>query len=232
MSEERDMTYNELISCIEQLINIEALHNDDMFVWFMQPYKNTTIAPVLYVTKKEEVIKAFKTAFPELTEEQILNDQNISNMLNGSTIEKQIEWLRNYSDDPNNMIGLLDCRDTEKPTDKKFGAFSSSFGVIYNGLVSTKNIQTIFTDDNPNKAIFTFKIFNDKWIPVIIENFNKENNSLKIPENIKIKLNEFLGDLKLGEAKAFNFSDMDIELREWFEITRNFKIPVNDFKGN
>ena len=123
MNEERDMTYNELISCIERLIKIEALHNDDIFAWFMQPYKDITISPVLHVTTKEEVIKTFKTAFPELTEEQILNDQNISNMLNGSTVEKQIEWLRNYSDDPNNMIGLLDCRDTEKPADKKFGAF-------------------------------------------------------------------------------------------------------------
>ena len=80
--------------------------------------------------------------------------------------------------------------------------------------------------------MFVFKIFNDKWIPVIIKNFNNENISLKVPENIKIKLNECLGDLKLGEAKAFDFSDMDIELREWFEITRNFKIQVNEFKGN
>lgn len=233
MSEERDMTYNELISCIERLINIEALSNDDIFTWFMQPYKDITIAPVLYVIKKEEVIKVFKTAFPELIEEQILNDQNISNMLNGSTIKKQIEWLRNYSDDPNNMIGLLDYRDTEKPADKKFGAFSSSFGVIYNGLISNNRIQkTIFTEDNPNIAMFAFKIFNDKWIPTVIKNFNNENISFKMPENIKIKLNEFLGDLKLGEAKAFNFNDMDIELQEWFEITRSFKIPANDFKGN
>lgn len=232
MSEERDMTYNELISCIQRLINIEALNNDDIFAWFMQPATNITINPALYVIKKEEVIKVFKTAFPELTEEQILNDQNISNMLNGSTVEKQIEWLRNYSDNPNNMIGLLDCRDTEEPSDKKFGAFSSKFGIIYNELVSTKNIQTIFTEDNPNIAMFAFKIFNNKWIPVIIKNFNTENNSLKVPKNIKIKLDECLGDLKLGEVKAFNFSDLDIELREWFEVTRNFKIPANDFKGN
>lgn len=233
MNEERDMTYNELISCIELLINIEALNNDDIFAWFMQPDTNTTISPALYVTKKEEVIKEFKTAFPELTEEQILNDQNISNMLNGSTVEKQIEWLRNYSDDPNNMIGLLDCRDTEKPVDKKFGAFSSSFGVIYNGLISNNKIQkTIFTEDNPNIAMFAFKIFNDKWIPTVIKNFNNENISFKMPENIKQKLNEFIGDLKLGESKAFNFNDMDIELQEWFEITRSFKIPVNDYKGN
>ena len=80
--------------------------------------------------------------------------------------------------------------------------------------------------------MFVFKIFNDKWIPVIIKNFNNENISLKVPENIKIKLNECFGDLKLGESKAFDFSDMDIELREWFEITRNFKIQVNEFKGN
>lgn len=232
MNEERDMTYNELISCIELLINIKALNNDDIFAWFMQPYKDITISPVLHVTTKEEVIKAFKTAFPELTEEQILNDQNISNMLNGSTVEKQIEWLRNYLDDPNNMIGLLDYKDTEKPADKKFGAFFSKFGIIYNELVSTKKIQTIFTEDNPNIAMFTFKIFNDKWIPVIIKNFNNGNISFKMPENIKIKLNEFFGDLKLGEAKAFNFNDMDIELQEWFEITRSFKIPANDFKGN
>ena len=188
MNEERDMTYNELISCIERLINIEALNNDDIFAWFIQPDKNITISPALYVTTKEEVIKVFKTAFPELTEEQILNDQNISNMLNGSTVKKQIEWLRNYSDDPNNMIGLLDYRDTEKPTDKKFGAFFSKFGIIYNELVSTKKIQTIFTEDNPNIAMFVFKIFNDKWIPVIVKNFNNRNNSLKVPENIKIKL--------------------------------------------
>jgi hypothetical protein len=234
MNEERDMTYNELISCIERLINIEALNNDDIFAWFMQPSTNITIAPVLYVTKKEEVIKEFKTVFPELTEEQILNDQIISNILNGSTVEKQIEWLRNYSDDPNNMIGLLDCRDTEKPTDKKFGAFSSSFGVIYNGLISNNKIQkTIFTDNNPNIAMFAFKIFNDKWIPTVIQPFNNKNTTIfKMPENIKIKLNEFMRDLKYGDVKAFNFNDMDIELQEWFEITRSFKIPVNDFKGN
>ena len=233
MNEERDMTYNELISCIELLINIEALNNDDIFAWFIQPFPNTTIAPALYVTKKEEVIKEFKTAFPELTEEQILNDQIISNILNGSTVEKQIEWLRNYSDDPNNMIGLLDCRNIEKPTDKKFGAFSSSFGVIYNGLISNNKIQkTIFTDNNPNIAMFAFKIFNDKWIPTVIKNFNNENISFKMPENIKQKLNEFFGDLKLGESMAFNFNDMDIELQEWFEITKSFKIPADDFKGN
>ena len=233
MNEERDMTYNELISCIELLINIEALNNDDIFAWFIQPFPNTTIAPALYVTKKEEVIKEFKTAFPELTEEQILNDQIISNILNGSTVEKQIEWLRNYSDDPNNMIGLLDCRNIEKPTDKKFGAFSSSFGVIYNGLISNNKIQkTIFTDNNPNIAMFAFKIFNDKWIPTVIKNFNNENISFKMPENIKQKLNEFFGDLKLGESMAFNFNDMDIELQEWFEITRSFKISADDFKGN
>lgn len=231
MNEERDMTYNELIGCIEQLINIEAINNDDIFAWFHKPYTNM-IYPFLYVTTKEEVIKAFKTAFPEFTEEQILNDQNISNMLNASTIGKQIEWLKTYLDDPNNMIGLLDYKDTEKPADKKFGAFYSKFGIIYDELVSTKKIQTIFTEDNPNIAVFTFKIFNDKWIPVAIKNFNNGNINFKMPENIKQKLNEFMGNLKHGEVKAFNFNDMDIELREWFEITRSFKIPVNDFKGN
>jgi hypothetical protein len=53
-----------------------------------------------------------------------------------------------------------------------------------------------------------------------------------MPENIKQKLNKFFGDLKPGESMAFNFNDMDIELQEWFEITRSFKIPANDFKGN
>lgn len=72
-------------------------------------------------------------------------------------------------------------------------------------------------------AVFVFKVFNGKWIPMIAKMPEDRSGirTIKIPRDIQEKLSVYMQRLNVGDVMATSLSAMDPDIVEFLEITRN-----------
>ena len=77
--------------------------------------------------------------------------------------------------------------------------------------------------EETSTAVFGFKVFNGKWIPVIakLPEDGDGVRAIRIPSNVQEKLSVYTQKLGIGEFMVSSLSSMDPDVVEFLEITRN-----------
>ena len=128
-----------------------------------------------------------------------------------------------HADGMDKNIGLLDFKDETKPENEKFGGYLTAAGLFYHRLQQQGLVGMIDGPDEKDTAVFTFKVFNGKWIPVIakLPEDGDGVRAIRIPSNVQEKLSIYAQKLGIGEFMVSSLSSMDPDVVEFLEITRN-----------
>ena len=120
-------------------------------------------------------------------------------------------------------IGLLDFKDESKPENEKFGGYLTAAGLLYHKLQQQGLVGIMDGPDEKSTAVFAFKIFNGKWIPVIVKLPEDSDGmrTIRIPNDVQEKLSVYIQKLNVGEFMVSSLSSMDQDVVEFLEITRN-----------
>ena len=120
-------------------------------------------------------------------------------------------------------IGLLDFKDKTKPENEKFGGYLTAAGLLHHRLQQQGLVGMIDGPDEKDTAVFIFKVFNGKWIPVIAKLPEDSDGvqTIRIPNNVQEKLSVYTQKLSTGEVMISSLSAMDPDVVEFLEIARN-----------
>lgn len=120
-------------------------------------------------------------------------------------------------------IGLLDFKDESKSENEKFGGYLTAAGLFYHRLQQQGLVGMIDGPDEKDTAVFTFKVFNGKWIPVIAKLPEDSDGvrMIRVPSNVQEKLSVYAQKLGTGEFMVSSLSSMDPDVVEFLEIARN-----------
>ena len=120
-------------------------------------------------------------------------------------------------------IGLLDFKDESKPENEKFGGYLTAAGLLHHRLQQQGLVGMIDGPDEKDTAVFVFKVFNGKWIPVIakLPEDGDGVRKIRIPNDVQEKLSVYMQKLGTGEFMISSLSAMDPDVVEFLEITRN-----------
>lgn len=96
-------------------------------------------------------------------------------------------------------------------------------GLLYHKLQQQGIVGMIDGPEETSTAVFGFKVFNDKWIPVIAKLPEDSDGvrTIRIPSNVQEKLSVYAQKLSIGEFMVSSLSSMDPDVVEFLEITRN-----------
>lgn len=168
--------------------------------------------------RRERVSDIIRQNVPNVSNEDIAQF-----MVNNSVkfISNQIKSRHVNGMDEN--IGLLDFKDESKPENEKFGGYLTAAGLLHHRLQQQGLIGMIDGPDETSTAVFGFKVFNGKWIPVLakLPEDPDVTRTIAVPEDIREKLSIYFGKLKTGDYTVCSLSAMDPDIVEFLEIARN-----------
>lgn len=77
--------------------------------------------------------------------------------------------------------------------------------------------------EETSTAVFGFKVFNGKWIPVLAKLPSDSDGvrTIRVPPEVADKLSAYTKRLNTGELMRVDMSSMDSDVLEFLEITRN-----------
>ena len=216
--EDRDMTYGELVGLFDKLIDLGVLHEDDVMMRFVQQQNVDFACPFLHVTRRERVSDMIRQNAPNVPDEDIV--QFVANN-SVKSISDQIKSRHAGKMEEN--IGLLDFKDESKPENEKFGGYLTAAGLLHHRLQQQGLVGMIDGPDEKDTAVFAFKVFNGKWIPVIakLPEDGDGVRKIRIPNDVQEKLSVYMQKLSVGEFMISSLSAMDPDVVEFLEITRN-----------
>jgi hypothetical protein len=218
MYKDRDMTYGELTGLIERLIGFGVLLENDVMMRFIQAQGVDFACPFMYVMRSGRVKEIIKQNAPNVP------DEDIAKFVENCSMKSVVSQIRTkHAGNMDENIGLLDFKDDSKTEDEKFGGYLTAAGMLHHNLQKENLIGNIDGPAETNTAVFGFRIFNGKWIPVIakLPSDGDGVRTIKIPSEIKDKLSAYTQYLKVGELTAMPLSAMDPDVLEFLEITRN-----------
>ena len=98
-----------------------------------------------------------------------------------------------HADGMDKNIGLLDFKDETKPENEKFGGYLTAAGLLHHRLQQQGLVGMIDGPDEKDTAVFAFKIFNCKWIPVIakLPEDGDGVRTIRIPNDVQEKLSVY-----------------------------------------
>lgn len=128
-----------------------------------------------------------------------------------------------HADSMNENIGLLDFKDESKPENEKFGGYLTAAGLLHHRLQQQGLVGLIDGPNEKSTAVFGFKVFNGKWIPVIakLPEDSDGARTIRIPRDVQEKLSAYMQKLNTGEVMVSSLSAMDPNVVEFLEIARN-----------
>lgn len=218
MAEDRDMTYSELVGLFDRLISLGVLHEDDVVMRFVQQHGIDFACPLLYTMKHERILKMVKSASPAMPDEDAVQ------FAENSSVKAVSEQIRSkHAENMDEPIGLLDFKDETKPESQRFGAYLTRAGLLHHTLQQLGKEGMIDGPEETGTAVFVFKVFNGKWIPMIAKMPEDHSGirTIKIPRDIQEKLSVYMQRLNIGDVTATSLSAMDPDVVEFLEITRN-----------
>ena len=218
MLKDIDMTYNELVGLIERLINLGVLQENDVMMRFIQAQGVDFACPFLYVMRSERVKELIRQNAAGAS------DKDIEEFMEKSSVKSIVSQIKSkHFGDIDENIGLLDFKDKSKPESEKFGGYLTAAGLLYHRMQQSGFVGNIDGPEETSTAVFGFRIFNGKWIPVIakLPSDSSGVRTIKIPPEIMDKLSAYTQHLKIGELTAMSLSAMDPDVLEFLEITRN-----------
>lgn len=216
--EDRDMTYGEFLGLLERLMLLGVLKEDDVVMRFVQQPNVDFACPFLYTMRRERV--------SEMVKQNALSvpDGDIEQFTENNSVKAVLEQIKSkYVDKMDTNIGLLDFKDKTKPENEKFGGYLTAAGLLHHRLQQQGLIGMIDGPNETSTAVFGFKVFNGKWIPVLakLPEDSAGVRTIAVPEDIKEKLSVYSGKLKTGDCMVCSLSAMDPDVVEFLEITRN-----------
>lgn len=98
-----------------------------------------------------------------------------------------------HTDGMDKNIGLLDFKDETKPENEKFGGYLTAAGLLHHRLQQQGLVSMIDGPDEKDTAVFAFKVFNGKWIPVIakLPEDGDGVRTIRIPNDVQEKLSVY-----------------------------------------
>lgn len=162
----------------------------------------------------------------EMVKQNALNvpDGDIEQFTENNSVKAILEQVKSkYVDKMDTNIGLLDFKDKTKPENEKFGGYLTAAGLLHHRLQQQGLIGMIDGPDETSTAVFGFKVFNGKWIPVLakLPEDPVGARTIAVPEDIREKLSVYFGKLKIGDSTVCSLSAMDPDVVEFLEIARN-----------
>jgi len=216
--EDRDMTYGELIGLFDRLMLLGILKDDDVVMQFIQASGVDFACPFLYVMRRERVSDMIRQNAPNVSDEDI--EQFVANN-SVKSVSGQIK--SGHVDKMEENIGLLDFKDESKPENEKFGAYLTAAGLLHHRLQQQGLVGLIDGPDEKSTAVFGFKVFNSKWIPVIAKLPEDSDGvrTIRVPNDVQEKLSVYMQKLSTGKVMIGSLSAMDPDVVEFLEIARN-----------
>ena len=218
MYEDRDMTYGELVDLIDRLICLGVLDEDDVLMRFIQEPNVDFACPFLYVMRAKRIQEIILQDDPNIPVEDIVQ------FAKNSSVKAVVELIRSkHADNMNEIIGLLDFKNESKPEKEKFGGYLTQAGILHHELYKQNKVGFIDGPEETNTAVFGFKVFNGKWIPVIAKLPEDSDGvrTIKVPNDVQEKLSVYMQKLNTGEVMVSSLSAMDPDVVEFLEIARN-----------
>ena len=218
MYKDRDMTYGELVGLIDRLICLGVLDEDDVLMRFIQEPNADFACPFLYAMRAKRIQEIILQDDPNIPVEDIVQ------FAKNSSVKAVVELIRSkHADNMDEIIGLLDFKNESKPEKEKFGGYLTQAGILHHELYKRNKVGFIDGPEETNTAVFGFKIFNGKWIPVIAKLPTDSDGvrTIKIPADIREKLEAYTRRLNVGEIMKTSLSSMDPDVVEFLEIARN-----------
>ena len=168
--------------------------------------------PFLYTMGQERVKELVKKAAPDVP------DEDIAEFVAKSSVKSVSDQFRQKPADE--AIGLLDFKDTSKPDDEKFGGYLTEAGILHHKLQQQGLAGMVDGPEEMSTAVFGFKVFNEKWIPVLakLPSDNDGVRMIKVPPEIKDKLTALAQGLNASEIMRVS---PDPDVLEFLEIARN-----------
>lgn len=225
MLKDIDMTYNELVGLIERLISLGVLQENDVMMRFIQAQSADFACPFMYVMRSERVKEIIKQNAPNIP------DEDIAEFVENCSMKSMVSQIRTeHAGNMDENIGLLDFKDDSKPESEKFGGYLTAAGMLHHNLQKENLVGNIDGPDETSTAVFGFRIFNGKWIPVIakLPSDGDGVRTIKIPPEIMDKLSTYTQHLKVGELTAMSLSAVDPDILEFLEIARNPRLYDED----
>ena len=216
--EDRDMTYGELVGLFNRLIDLGVLCEDDVVMRFVQQQNVDFACPFLYVMRRERIFDIIRQNAPNVPNEDITQF-----VVNNSVKSITNKIKSRHADGMDKNIGLLDFKDETKPENEKFGGYLTAAGLLHHRLQQQGLVGMIDGPDEKDTAVFAFKIFNCKWIPVIakLPEDGDGVRTIRIPNDVQEKLSVYAQKLSTGEFMISSLSSMDPDVVEFLEIARN-----------
>lgn len=212
------MTYGELLGLFERLMSLGVLEEDDVVMRFIQQPGVDFACPFLFAMRPGRLSEIIRQAAPGAAGE------DIGRFIGNSSVKAVLDQIKSkYAGRTGENIGLLDFKDASKPESEKFGGYFTSAGILHHRLQKQGLTGNIDGPEETNTAVFGFRVFNGKWIPIIAKLPEDADGAraLKVPEDVKEKLSAYFGKLKTGDIMACSLSAMDPDVVEFLEITKN-----------
>ena len=153
-----------------------------------------------------------------------VHDEDIVQFVANNSVKSISNQIKSrYAGKMEENIRLLDFKDESKPENEKFGGYLTAAGLLHHRLQQQGLVGMIDGPDEKDTAVFTFKVFNGKWIPVIakLPEDNVGVRTIRIPNDVQEKLSVYIQKLNVGEFMVSPLSSMDPDVVEFLEITRN-----------
>lgn len=212
------MTYGELVGLFNRLIDLGVLCEDDVVMRFVQQQNVDFACPFLYVMRRERIFDMIRQNAPNVPNEDITQF-----VVNNSVKSITNQIKSRHTDGMDKNIGLLDFKDETKPENEKFGGYLTAAGLLHHRLQQQGLVSMIDGPDEKDTAVFAFKVFNGKWIPVIakLPEDGDGVRTIRIPNDVQEKLSVYAQKLSTGEFMISSLSSMDPDVVEFLEIARN-----------
>jgi hypothetical protein len=227
MHKDRDMTYGELTGLLEHLMRLGVLLEDDVVMRFIQMQNVDFACPFLYIMRSERVKELIRQSTAGAL------DEDIEEFTEKSSVKSVVSQIKSkHFGDIDENIGLLDFKDKSKPEQEKFGGYLTAAGLLHHKMQQAGFAGNIDGPEETDTAVFGFRIFNGKWIPVIAKLPSDSDGvrTIKIPPEVADKLSAYTKQLKVGELMRMDMSSMDPDVLEFLEITRNPHLYDEDGK--
>lgn len=168
--------------------------------------------------KRERVSELIKQNDPNIP------DEDIAQFVANNSVKAVLGQIRSrYAVEMDKNIGLLDFKDETKPENEKFGGYLTAAGLLHHKLQQQGLTGMIDGPEEKGTAVFGFKVFNGKWIPVIAKLPGDSDGvrTIRIPNDVQEKLSVYMQKLSTGEVMISSLSAMDPDIVEFLEIARN-----------
>ena len=123
-----------------------------------------------------------------------VTDEDIVQFTANNSVKSITNQIKSrHVDGMDKNIGLLDFKDETKPENEKFGGYLTAAGLLHHRLQQQDLVGMIDGPDEKDTAVFTFKVFNGKWIPVIakLPEDGDGVRTIRIPNDVQEKLSVY-----------------------------------------